>query len=326
MMRPSPGRDARLQGTVGVWPNAAQFRDRTTAFLGNTHMSEVPNFLYIGTSKAGSTWIFKVLSWHPQIYMYSGKNLGFFSAHFENGWDWYLSHFYPEPHHRIVGEVSHSYLASEEACDRIFEALPNVKLMVCLREPVQRTFSDYLDGIKNGKWHGSLEEELERTPSLINRSRYGTHLARYLEKFGRDQVHIGCFDELVSAPDRYAARVFEFLGVDALEIPAGLQQKVLPAGTPRVRSIAMAAKRLSKMAKRAGLAGLRGKVKTSPTVRNLLYRPYTDHSRPTMPPATESRLRELMADEVERLDSVAGTDFRHLWKYSPADAGYRSAV
>lgn len=289
-------------------------------------MSENPNFLYIGTSKAGSTWIFKVLSWHPQIYMYSGKNLGFFSSHFDNGWDWYRSNFDPEPQHRIIGEVSHSYLASEQAPDRIRELLPDAKLMVCLREPVQRIFSDYLDGIKNGKMHGSLDEELERTPSLINKSRYGTHLARYLERFDRDKIHIASFDELVSAPDRYATRVFEFLGVDPLTIPLSLQQKVLPAGTPRVRSVAMAAKKLSKMAGRLGLSGLRGKVKTSPAVRNLLYRPYSGDSRPAIPTDTEARLRDLMAAEVQRLDLIAGTDFCGQWNYERAPAAREMAI
>ena len=286
-------------------------------------MSVFPDFLYIGPSKAGSTWIFKVLSWHPQIYMYSGKNLGFFSSHFDNGWEWYCGNFHPEPQHRIVGEVSHSYLASEEACQRIHEFLPNVKLIMCLREPVQRTFSDYLDGIKNGKIHSSLEEELEHTTSLIDKSRYGTHVARYLEKFNRDQIYIGCFDELESAPDRFAAGVFEFLGVDALELPKNLRQKVLPAGAPRVRSIAMAAKALSKMASRVGLTHLRGKVKTSPVVRNILYRQFTDNSRPKMSRATETWLHEIMVDEVQRLDVVAGTNFCRLWNYPPADQGPR---
>ena len=52
-------------------------------------MRIVPDYLYIGTSKAGSTWLFRALKWHPQIYAYPGKNLGFFSTRFENGWDWY---------------------------------------------------------------------------------------------------------------------------------------------------------------------------------------------------------------------------------------------
>ena len=159
-------------------------------------MSGVPNFLYIGTSKAGSTWIFKALSWHPDIYMYGGKNLGFFSTRFDNGWEWYISNFDPELKHRIVGDVSHSYLVAEHAAERIQQYLPKAKMMVCLREPADRTFSDYLDGIKNGKVEGTFEEALERNPALVLRSRYAVHLARYLQRFDRDQIHIASFDQL----------------------------------------------------------------------------------------------------------------------------------
>lgn len=281
-------------------------------------MSSVPNFLYIGSSKSGSTWIFKALSWHPQIYMYPGKNLGFFSSRYENGWDWYTGNFQPEPHHKIIGDVSHSYLVSEDAAARIHDHLPDVKMMVCLRDPVQRTFSDYLDGIKNGKWTGSLEEEIERTPALITRSRYGTHLSRYLERFDGKQIHIASFDELGSDPSGFAAGIFEFLGIDVLGLPPGLQAKVLPAGTPRSRALASFAKTLSGWARRTGLKRFRGKVKTSKAVRNLLYRPYDDDTRPTMRPESEARLREMMAAEVQLLDRVAGTDFCRLWNYPPS--------
>ena len=85
----------------------------------------------------------------------------------------------------------------------IREHLPNVKMIACLRDPVQRTFSDYLDRVKNGKMDGTFEEELERDPALINRSRYGTQLARYLELFDRAQFHIVSFDELVATPARF---------------------------------------------------------------------------------------------------------------------------
>lgn len=281
-------------------------------------MSRRPDFLYIGTSKAGSTWLFKLLSWHPQIYVYPGKNLGFFSTRFDKGWDWYIGNFQPEPQHQAVGEVSHSYLVSEQAPARIREFLPDVKMLVCVREPVQRTFSDYLDGIKNGKLSGTLEEELERTPSLLNKSRYGTMLARYLEQFDRTQFHIASFDELSSAPEQFAAGIFQFIGVDPLEIPPAMRNKILPGGTPRSRKMAKAAKTMARFASSIGLKGLRGRLKTSPAVRNMLYRPFKDSARPTMNPATKARLRELMTDEVRRLDELAGTDFCRQWGYSPA--------
>lgn len=280
-------------------------------------MTRSPDFLYIGSSKSGSTWIFKLLSWHPQIYMYPGKHLGFFTREFAKGWDWYLSNFKAGPEHIVAGEASHSYLLSADARDRIHERLPDVKLLVCLREPVERTYSQYLDGIKNGKMAGTFEEALETNATLIDHSRYGTNLARYLEKFPRDQILIVAFNDLVAAPDRLAAHIFEFLGVDVLEIPKKMHEKVLPAGQPRIHRITQAAKQLARLADRFGLVGLRGKAKTSPTVRNLLYRQFTDANRPKMLPETKARLRELMAGEVQRLDRAAGTDFANLWYYAP---------
>lgn len=282
---------------------------------GQVRRTKIPTFLYIGTSKAGSTWIFKLLSSHPQIYMYPGKNLGFFSSHFDEGYDWYRSKFDPRPQHRAVGEVSHRYFTTPEAPQRIREVLPDAKLLVCLREPVERTYSDYLDAIKNGKLQGSFEEALQRSPGLIGKSRYGTRLALYLKHIPRDQIHIACFDEMAADPDLFAARIFEFLGVDPFDLPPKLKGKVLPAGTPRIRGVAMMAKKMSKMARRLGWVGLRGRLKTSRSIRNALYRPYTDNSRPPIPPATEASLRELMTEEVQRLDRVAGTDFCSRWNY-----------
>ena len=289
-------------------------------------MSASPNFLYIGTSKAGSTWIFKVLSWHSQIYMYPGKDLGFFTSGYEQGWDWYVDNFNPDEEHQIVGEVSHSYMISRRARDRILQRLPDAKLLVCLREPVERTFSQYLDGIKNGKFEGTFEEVLESVPSLINRSRYGTHISRYLEAFSREQMHIASFDQLKADPAQFAADMFAFLGVEPLEIPPQLGEKVLPAATPRNRAITMTAKKIAEGAKQIGLDGLRGKVKTSPFIRNLLYKPFTVESRPTIAPETKARLRDLMAGEVQRLDAAAGTYFCSLWNYPNSNRDLAMAI
>ena len=100
-----------------------------------------------------------------------------------------------------------------------------------------------------------------------------------------------------------------------LELPSKLRGKVLPAGTPRSRTFAMGAKRLSRWASRAGLASLRGKVKTSRTVRNLLYRPFEEQTRPRMSTSTEAQLRQVFAEDVRRLDEIAGTSFCDLWGY-----------
>jgi hypothetical protein len=275
-----------------------------------------PNFLYIGTSKAGSTWLFNVLALHPEVYLASNKGLYYFDQHFDVGRDRYLAHFKAADDLPAAGEISHSYLSSPEAPRRIADLNPRMRLLVCLREPVDRAFSDYLDLRKNGQFDGSFSEALERYPRLVDRGRYATHLERYLEFFPREQLHIGLFDSLKADPQAYADDVFDFLGVSRLTLaPAALKTR-MPAGTPRNARVAAAFKSASQLVKRAGLRRLRSWVKRSVTVRELLYRPYAD-DRPTMDPVVAASLRAIFAAEVMRLDGLLDERVAGLWGYLP---------
>lgn len=284
-------------------------------------MNALPNFLHIGTSKAGSTWIFKMLSSHPDIFMAAGKGLYFFCGHYDRGLAWYSAQFTPTRQQRLVGESSHTYMASAAACKRIANDLPQAKLIACVREPAERAFSDYLDGIKNGGFTGSFEEVLEHEPEIVDIGRYGSQIQRYLDYFPRQQLHVAPFDDLVSRPAEFAAKIQSFLGIEPGELSTSLQQnKVMPAGTPRSKPLARMTKRLSKAAKRAGFKRLIGRAKTSVTLRNLLYRQYTPETRPKMRPETRLRLRELFAPEVEQMDRLLATDFGRAWRYVEEDS------
>ncbi len=278
-------------------------------------MDRSPNFLYIGTSKAGSTWLYNVLDNHSNIYMAPGKSIYYFCNHYARGRDWYLQNFESAEQQKIIGEVSHSYLYSPEACQRIAELNPDMHLMACLREPTDRAFSDYLDGVKNGLFHGSFEEELERAPSLIDRGKYAKHLKCYVEQFGLEQLHIGVFDELGADPDVFAQRIFKFLAVEVRELPSSQRKKMMPAGKPRSKFLAQFAKKASHTARSLGLRKLRGKVKTSRLARNILYRPYTAKEKPQMKPETRKRLREVFREDVTALDSLLNMDFKGQWGY-----------
>lgn len=279
-------------------------------------MNRLPNFLYIGTSKAGSTWLYNVLDNHPDIYMAPGKAIYFFCNHYAKGFDWYSKHFEAAGQQKVVGEVSHNYLYSPEACRRIAALNSDMRLMACLRDPVDRAFSDYLDGLKNGQFEGSFEEELERVPSLIDRGRYARHLACYVEQFGLQRIHIGVFDELGANPDDFARKLFRFLKVEERELPRAQQKKIMPAGKPRSKLFAQLAKKASHTARSLGLRKLRGKIKTSRLARDILYRPYTPEEKPQMAVETRLRLRQMFRDEIVALDLLLKTDFQQRWKYN----------
>lgn len=274
-----------------------------------------PNFLYIGTSKAGSTWLFALLAEHPDVFVEPGKGLYFFSANYHRGLDWYLERFEGASGERAVGELSHGYLYHPEAVARIAAMNPDMKLMVCLREPAERAFSDYLHKVKNGKLDVPFEEAIEQVPSIVERGRYHKYLKPYIDRFGRDAVHVGVFDELRSDPDTFAERVFEFLEVENRLVPAHLRKKIMPAGDPRFFALAQASKKVATFMRRIGLRGMVGKVKRSPQIRNLLYRPYRNGERPDMRPETRESLRLTFTPEIRRLDELLGTDFQDLWGY-----------
>jgi hypothetical protein len=278
-----------------------------------------PDFLYIGTSKAGSTWLFNVLAIHPDVYLASNKGLYYFDLHFDNGRDWYLSHFADAGDHRAIGEISHSYLSSPEAASRIADLNPAMRLLVCLREPVDRAFSDYLDLVKNGQYDGSFEDALDRYPRLLDRGRYATHLQRYFERFPAEQIHVRLFDDLRADAQGYADDVFDFLSVERLDLPPATLKSRMPAGTPRSTLLAGSAKSASRFAKRIGVRRFRSRVKRSRMVRQALYRPYTD-DKPTIDPGTAAELRSGFAHEVDELDSLLGAPVGQRWGYRTTSA------
>jgi Sulfotransferase domain len=278
-------------------------------------IGRIPNFIYIGTNKAGSTWLYDILANHPDVYMAPSKGLYFFSNHYERGLDWYRSHFVGAGDQKIVGEISHSYMYSKDACKRIAETNPTISLMVCLREPVDHAFTDYLNGVKNGFIQGDFETELERNPPFLQRSHYTRYLAPYIEQFGRDSIHVGVFDELSADPNAYAKKIFAFLGIEELELSHAQRQKMMPAAKPRSPVVARFAKKASHTARALGLRGLQSRVKRSRTVRNILYRPYEPYDKPTMHPETRTWLRAHFDEETAQLDELLGTNLRQTWGY-----------
>ena len=272
------------------------------------------NFVYIGTSKAGSTWLFNALAVHPDIYLASSKGLYYFDQHFSKGPDWYRAQFADAGEKLAVGEVSHSYLSSPDAAARIADFNPQMRLLACLREPVDRAFSDYLDLIKNGQFKASFEDALEEFPRLLDRGRYATHLQRYFTRFPSEQIHVRLFDDLEDDAQAYADAMFEFLGVRQLDLPPAELKKRMPSGTPRHPQLASAAKSMSQLVKRAGLKRLRSRAKRSVRLRQALYRPYRD-DRPTIDPALAADLRRQFAAEVTELDVLLGMPVSVRWGY-----------
>lgn len=211
--------------------------------------------------------------------------------------------------------MSHNYLYTSAAPDRIADMNPDMKLLACVREPAERAFSDYLHRVKNGQLDVPFEEALDTVPDLTERGRYHTYLKPWFDRFGREQVHVGLFDELRDDPDAFANRVFAFLGVSRWTLPRRLRGKYMPAGEPRLRAVAATARAAAALARRAGLRSVVGRAKRSRLVRGVLYRSYVGGEKPTMRPETLEALRRTFRPEVEELDALLDADLGRRWGY-----------
>jgi len=153
---------------------------------------QVPNFIIIGCQRCGTTSLYTYLAQHPQILTPIKKEMDFFSWHFDRGIDWYLAHFPPMPSGEqfLTGEASPSYFDSREAPERLYSLFPEAKLIVLLRNPVDRAISQFYR-LTNLNWEARsldrvISDEIERlnqNPEYIIGEEPGNYLARgrYIE-------------------------------------------------------------------------------------------------------------------------------------------------
>lgn len=178
----------------------------------------LPNFLIIGAARSGSTWMSRNLSLHPEVFIPTQKELHFFDRDYDQGMDCYATHFQlrAAADARVVGEATPAYLHREVAAGRIHRHLPDAKLIVCLRDPVERLYSRYWNSrgrfVENKGL--SFEEKLQQKPEFIEEGFYVDHLARYLDLWPRDRLLILLYDDLKAAPREFLKSMYEFLGVD----------------------------------------------------------------------------------------------------------------
>jgi hypothetical protein len=177
----------------------------------------LPNFIGIGAARAGSTWIFRNLKSHPQVFVCKCKETQFFSHEYAKGLAYYETHFEGADGARAVGEVSPVYLhEAATVAPRIYRHLPDIKLIACLRNPVDRLYSKYWNARGRYAHRKNLpfERKLEEQPELLREGCYAEHLRRYLEWFPRERMLVLLYDDLVADPAQFFASICRFLEID----------------------------------------------------------------------------------------------------------------
>lgn len=215
-----------------------------------------PDFLVIGAKRGGTTSLWQMLLSHPQVMpmVPEAKNLKssqFFTEQYRRGPRWFAGHFPSswarQRHARrfgrsVVGEASPNYLWDPRVPERVRELLPEVRLVVLLRDPVARAFSHWQERVKQGtEWlpfdealeaeEGRLAGELDRMYadpayfsaafdwySYRSRGEYAEQVLRWREVFGPDQLLVRRSEDFYGDPVDVTGEITDFIGLDRLPV------------------------------------------------------------------------------------------------------------
>jgi hypothetical protein len=284
--------------------------------------SDLPTFIVIGSMKSGTTSLYHYLRSHEQIFMSRIKELDFFAeaANWSRGMDWYRQQFKGAETALARGEASTLYTKYPEhggVPERIAAALPDVRLVYVVRDPIERLRSHYQHRVMTGKEKSPPEVALLEDPSYLNCSKYAMQLERYLDHFPREQILVVPSEALKLDRACTVQQVYEFLGVDPAWIPPQLDREFYRTAhrrsyPPVVWWTRRLVKRHTPQAKRAkelvdmllerGGLGLKrdtGRVSAMPA-------PVEDA---VLSPELRARLTDLVRDDVARFRSYMPADF-----------------
>lgn len=185
-----------------------------------------PNLFVVGAAKAGTTSLWRYLGEHPDIFMCPVKEPRFFSSHraleSEAEAEAYLALFDDAGCETLRGEASPGYLGRPGTARAIRQRSPQARIVISLREPVERTHSSYLslvsDGVERRSFHDAVADELadrrvQGVPSYVKPRLYAPGIRRYRRNFG-DRVFVLFFEELTKQPATVMRDLYGFLEVD----------------------------------------------------------------------------------------------------------------
>jgi len=194
-------------------------------------VSRRPDLFIIGAPKCGTTSLYEYLKGHPEIYMSVAKEPRYFQPdftgpgsahdlHYGDDADRYLKLFEGAGDEKRLGEASAGYIYSEAAPRLIRDFQPDAHIIVMLRNPVEMIYSLHNQRVASGREDiadfaaAVAPEPAGRRSLYLDRGRFGSHLPRWLDTFGRERVHVIIFEDMVRQPEATFRRVLEFLGVD----------------------------------------------------------------------------------------------------------------
>lgn len=264
-------------------------------------------FVGIGGQKCATTWLHAVLGQCPKVALGREKEVDFFSYYFDRGSEWYERQFAVDRDVVHRGEISPSYLIHPSAPARAAAYNPDLHILVTLRDPVKRAYSNHLHEARKGHISGDnlvFENALENNPLYVDQGRYAAHLAGWFAHFPREQILVLFQEEINLDRAAMARRVTDHLRLPPLGDFLDLRENE----SVRYRNplVGETLWKVGSLARRMGLGRAVENAKALPGVRHLRNANREAMSDVIAPMAegTQDALTELFADDVAALEKL----------------------
>lgn len=296
-------------------------------------VSRIPDFFIVGAPRSGTSALFDHLGAHPQIFVPRVKEPMFFGADQEflfrsqrrMSLDEYLALFADAGDAVRIGEGSTTYLYSRSAPSEIRESNPDARIIIMLRDPVAVMHAQHSIAVWKGFepiadfWAALEAQDRERAGNEVTSGRsprqdgpyyrdivdYANHVGRYLDTFGREQVHVLVFDDWVADMPGTYRRTLEFLEVDPSFV-ANLRV-VNPNRRVRSRAVHRLIAEPPIVIRRTGSALLPARVRRK-LQRGLVAVNTRVAPREVLDPVLLARLRTEFTPTIDRLAALIGRD------------------
>ncbi|MFN2390142.1 MAG: sulfotransferase [Actinomycetota bacterium] len=267
----------------------------------------LPDFVVAGAMRSGTTFLARCLDSHPAVAVPT-KEIYFFDRNWDRGVGWYESLFQGLPPGSVIGEATPSYMFMPKAASRMASLLPQAKVVVTLRNPVDRAHSHYWHNHERKVESLTFEDALAAEPdriaaggqfwrySYLSLGDYLPQLERLIQHYPRERLKVLLYEETHAEPVAAVAGVYRHLGVDDGFVSPLIHRRI--NGYKRIYSAAVRdhSKKLPKRARDA--------------VGRIIAR---DAPLPSMDPGLRQELIEDVRPRVAALGRWLGIDLEAFW-------------
>lgn len=277
--------------------------------------------MHIGGQRCGTTWMYSCLSEHPEIFMPEPKEIHYFDNNLDKGDEWYVQHFQPTESHTAWGEATPRYLHwgddsvsvpwgqdGEPVPPRLAQLAPDCRLICCLRNPIERAYSQWRWMNYNMEDNINFEEMVaENMYDCLTMGRYADHIKRYFDFFPKNQILIQIYKDVVNNNQGAVQEAYDHLGVDSTYVPEEIGNAYNSVIFPKVQ----------KVIDNYGLECIVKAVKSTAIGDWIRRRAQSQNRqnkyRKKISPETRKYLNDYFSEQIEEAEKLIDDDLSH-WK------------